>query len=669
MPIWTAKAMRFADRFVPTAIQEGGDEDRLRDARTLVLVCFSMVVWGPPFAALTLGLGATFLPILIGVATVGVVGVPVFMRLTGSFPWAVRLQIFFLWEVLYGSALVTGGTVSPALFWLPSLPLVAMMLLGKREALIWALFTAACFLSLPIAEQGGVSFIQELSGGAFLIYWGACGASAVLVIASVGAAYELAKDRMKLDLQASLRLTDEALAGTRLVLDNVDEGLLILDPAGEMGPQASRAVTRLLGEPTVGAPFSELLAQVDPEVAAWWELGWESVVDGFLPTELAIAQLPSRVQAGECTLELRCQPVLDASGDLERGVVVVQDISAELAQERAQLIQQELLSIFQHLMRDPSGFASFLKEGRSLIAQLAEADADPALTMRVVHTLKGNAGLFSVRSVAEACHRVEEALTQGASGAHTTAEVVSAWNDFEDRLAELRGETRDVRSVLDADVVQLKEAIASGASRERLLQLLQGWEMEPVETRLGRFGEQAQALAERLGKPGLVVETDCEALRLNAEDLDGLWCAYAHAVRNAVDHGVEGPAQRLEAGKPAAGRLRLSAHMEGAWMRIALEDDGAGVNVDAVRARARDLGLPCTSEAELCQAVFHEGLSSRAEVSETSGRGVGLSALREVVHRLGGQLGLESRPGQGSTLWILLPASLVWSGERLELAA
>ncbi len=648
------RAMRFADRFVPVPIREGGDDDRLRDARTLVLVSFSMVIWGPPFAALTLGLGTLYLPILIIIATVGVVCVPAFMRWTGSFPWAVRLLIFFLFEVLYGSSLVTGGTISPALFWLPSLPLVAMLLLGKREALLSALFTAACFLSLLISEHLGVQFIQELEGGAFSIYWGACGTSAVLVIASVGAAFQLAKDRMKKDLE-------DALAGTRLVLDNVDQGLLILNAQGEMGSQSSRAVEQLVGPAQPGAPFSELLETVDADTGDWWALAWESVSDGFLPLDLSISQLPSRLQHRERTLEIRYQPVMEEE-ELTQVVVVINDISAELAREQAQMVQQEVLAVFQHLMRDPGGFEAFLREARSLLSRMPEME--PNETLRAIHTLKGNAGLFSVRSVAEVCHRVEDAMIQGGSEEAGVDEVLQAWCAFEDRLSELRGEENmDTLAVSNSDLALLKTAIQTGQSPHALLSLMQGWDKEALGARLHRFGEQSRTLADRMGKWGLQIEVSCGDLRADAQVMEPVWSAFAHAVRNAVDHGIEAPKERLKANKPSQGALRFVCEVRDEALCIELSDDGAGVDWEKVRAKAQGMDLPFETQADLEEALFRDGLSCKEEVNELSGRGVGLSALREAVETLEGSVRIESLPGQGTTLRLTLPISLVWQRE------
>ncbi|MFT5586010.1 MAG: HPt (histidine-containing phosphotransfer) domain-containing protein, partial [Cognaticolwellia sp.] len=550
MQAWIQKAMNFADRFVPDVLRaEGGD--RLRDARTLVLVSFLLGIWGPPFTALNVVMETHLLLFVVFTGTMVILLVPFLMRLTGSLKWSIRLALTVMWWVLFGSAFALDGLASPSLLWLPALPLSAIMLLGSGEALGWALFTALCFASLPVADSMGVHFRKELSGAFFNLYWGACAVSAVAVFCSIGAAYEATKNRMQADLQEALSTADEALAGTRLVLDNVDQGLLILNPQGQVGSQASQAMGSLLGEAERGTHFSELLAQADADFADWWALAWESVSDGFLPLELAMSQLPSRLEHRERSLQLHYQPIMDGE-ELTQVIVVVNDISADLAQERAQVLQQEVLAVFQHLTRDPGGFEGFLREARSLLSGMPDMRIEE--TLRTVHTLKGNAGLFSVRSVVEVCHRVEDALIHGGSEEVGLDEVLQAWGAFEDRLSELRGEdSQDTRPVLQRDLDLLLDAIDTQQDHRTLLALIRGWDMEDIRGRLQRFGEQSKAIADRLGKWGLRVEVDCGELRVDPLVLQPLWSAFAHAARNAVDHGIETPIERLAANKSAFG--------------------------------------------------------------------------------------------------------------------
>jgi two-component system chemotaxis sensor kinase CheA len=120
-------------------------------------------------------------------------------------------------------------------------------------------------------------------------------------------------------------------------------------------------------------------------------------------------------------------------------------------------------------------------------------------------------------------------------------------------------------------------------------------------------------------------------------------------VRNALDHGIEPAEARTAAGKPAHGKLRLSARIDNDALEIECADDGRGIDWPRVREKAKERGLPHATEADLVNALFSDGLSTAESVSDISGRGVGMSAVRDAVHRLGGSIGVVSKRGTGTT--------------------
>lgn len=135
-----------------------------------------------------------------------------------------------------------------------------------------------------------------------------------------------------------------------------------------------------------------------------------------------------------------------------------------------------------------------------------------------------------------------------------------------------------------------------------------------------------------------------------------------HVVRNAFDHAIEPAAERAAAGKPAEGTIRIEAHQRGSHVVIQVSDDGRGVDLEAVRARAVARGLvdadAALSAKETLDLIFLPGFSTRDAVTETSGRGVGMDVVRENVTSLGGLVHVESRRGHGTTISLTLPITL-----------
>jgi len=161
-----------------------------------------------------------------------------------------------------------------------------------------------------------------------------------------------------------------------------------------------------------------------------------------------------------------------------------------------------------------------------------------------------------------------------------------------------------------------------------------------------------------VGKPAELVieggelEADRPVLEMLREPL-------LHLVRNAVDHGIESPAVRAAAGKPAEGTVRVKAAMRADRLRVTVSDDGGGLNVEALRKRLSSLGLPIpTKMHELAQSVFTEGFTTREKVTEISGRGVGLGIVQTAVESVGGTVDVTWQPGAGTVFTMEVPVTV-----------
>jgi two-component system chemotaxis sensor kinase CheA len=170
----------------------------------------------------------------------------------------------------------------------------------------------------------------------------------------------------------------------------------------------------------------------------------------------------------------------------------------------------------------------------------------------------------------------------------------------------------------------------------------------------------ARGLAQRLSKR-VEFEIEGAEIELDRSILDRLSDPLVHLVRNAVDHGIEPPDVREKAGKPAIGRLSIVARRAKDSIRVAVRDDGAGLDLDEIRRRAVAAGLVLRDLAEdlmpeqLASLVFRPGVSTAESVTDISGRGVGMDAVRATIESLGGQVEIETEPGQGTTTTLIVP--------------
>jgi len=181
------------------------------------------------------------------------------------------------------------------------------------------------------------------------------------------------------------------------------------------------------------------------------------------------------------------------------------------------------------------------------------------------------------------------------------------------------------------------------------------WRLEPAERPLMRLAEYARSLAERLGRGDLDVVIEDNGLRLDPQHWSGLWSELVHVIRNAVDHGLERAEDRSAAQKPARPRLRLATKAVSDHLIIEIEDDGRGIDWDAVRRAASAKGLPTETTEDLTNALLCASVTTRDVVTTTSGRGIGLAAVRQRVEALGGHIKLATVLGQGTLFQLTFP--------------
>lgn len=187
--------------------------------------------------------------------------------------------------------------------------------------------------------------------------------------------------------------------------------------------------------------------------------------------------------------------------------------------------------------------------------------------------------------------------------------------------------------------------------------------LTPLAQLFARFPRQVREIAAELGKQ-VEMRMSGEATVLDKAVVEGLFEPLLHLLRNSLDHGIEAPAARRAAGKPERAAVTLAAETRGSEVVIEVADDGRGLDVDALRAAAVARGVldaaeaAALSDAEAADLIFAPGFSTAARVSDLSGRGVGMDAVRNAVVRLGGSVTVDNRPGQGLAVRLSLPSKV-----------
>lgn len=240
-----------------------------------------------------------------------------------------------------------------------------------------------------------------------------------------------------------------------------------------------------------------------------------------------------------------------------------------------------------------------------------------------------------------------------------------------DRLIDLVGElviaqvsvARMVKDDFDAaDLPALRDAVAAMERNTRELhERVMGVRMLPVGMLFQRYPRTVYDICQITGKQ-ISVELHGEETEIDRSMLESISDPLIHLVRNSADHGIESPADRVAAGKPAEGVLSLKAFHHSGRVVIEVSDDGAGIDVARVRSKAIERGLIAAdavlSDDQIRMLIFQPGFSTRDQVSDLSGRGVGMDVVKRNVTALNGDLKLTSELGRGTTVRIELPLTL-----------
>jgi two-component system chemotaxis sensor kinase CheA len=312
---------------------------------------------------------------------------------------------------------------------------------------------------------------------------------------------------------------------------------------------------------------------------------------------------------------------------------------------------------------------------------------------RMLHAQQTGGETSDVDRTLERLHALREGDAPGASAAAPSgtrpSEPAAAPNASirvpiakVDRLINLVGElvitqsmvAEAVGALAPERVAALAEAVAQMDRHARdLHEQVLAIRMMPVRSLFARFPRLVRDVAAVLGKQAML-EVSGEDTELDRTVIERISDPLTHLVRNAIDHGIEPPAARTQAGKPATAHVRLTAYQQGGSIYIEVADDGRGLDRARILAKAVESGLVAAGDAltddQVWALVFAPGFSTASHVTEVSGRGVGMDVVRQNVAALGGTIAIRTEAGRGTCFRIKLPLTLaIMDGQALRIGA
>jgi chemosensory pili system protein ChpA (sensor histidine kinase/response regulator) len=332
----------------------------------------------------------------------------------------------------------------------------------------------------------------------------------------------------------------------------------------------------------------------------------------------------------------------------------VQGDRAELARVDAELLDQLL---------NNSGEASIARA--RLEQQIGSIDFNVGELSRTVTRLKEQLRKLELETEAQILHRYEEEGGQKSDFDPLEMDRYSSIQQFSRGLAETANDVGSIQQLLENLTKDTQNLLTQQARTITELQNgLMRTRMVPFQRHVQRLARIVRQAATDTGKKAdLAIEG--ASGELDRQVLERMMPPFEHMLRNAVAHGIEKPEDRRKAGKNEQGTITIALHREGSEVVVEVSDDGAGMNLKAIRDKGISLGMiradQQLSDEDIMQLVLEPGFSTAGAVSTLSGRGVGMDVVASEIKKLGGALHMESKQGQGSRFTIRLPLTLAIS--------
>lgn len=470
------------------------------------------------------------------------------------------------------------------------------------------------------------------------------------------------------------------------LLDSLGQGFFAFDKDGLCHDFSSKACETVLEGRPNKRPVWEVLKLPEARVDGFKK--WlTTLFADMLPFEdLAPLGPPVYPHSAGQHIKLEYFPLKNENG-IDGVVVVASDITTLVEAQREAETERENARLILNLLNKRQQISRFARETQLMVAELERimktehAGWDAEEIFRALHTIKGGCASFNVARTAHEAHEAENRLTAfkenpspetaGAlreQSAKTAAEFRAFISETEKILgpAAFSGErhvdvpVRTIRTVCERmAAVPLLNDVAAALKKTYLL--------EPAGPFFEPYDDVMQKVAAAEGKNVLPLKISGGDLAVSPEVYSSLFATFVHAFRNAVDHGIERPDARLEQGKPDAGRIEVSLERRHDRLVVTVTDDGAGIDAAKIRAKLAGKGVDAAKESDdqVIQHVFDSSFSTRDAVSETSGRGVGMDAIKSAAEALHGTCRVSSHPGRGTVLTVDVP----WTEDAVKAPA
>ncbi|MBU7007962.1 [Fe-Fe] hydrogenase large subunit C-terminal domain-containing protein [Phosphitispora fastidiosa] len=487
------------------------------------------------------------------------------------------------------------------------------------------------------------------------------------------------------------RKVAERTVAVRNLLNNAGQGFLTVGPDLCVNHEYSSECRRIFEREIAGIRFAELISPQNEENKEFIEsllieiFNQESddmVADLYLPL------LPEKIEIGSKHIEAEYKIINDTTAKSKTCMAILTDVTDKRLLENQMENERNTLKMVVKVVVSYNDFIQTVKEYRyfcdTLLHEIINSEKSLekkiAEIFRYVHTYKGNFSQFYMTGVTELLHDFESNIA--AFGKQLVSEMgnddlnrfvqefdIKSWltEDIK-RLEDVLGpeflSSEDMLTISKSKLIELEkkvESILPPTECRILVVELRKLRYRPFDALLESYQDYVIKLAERYQKEIYPVELEAEPVFVDPERYNDFIRSLVHVFRNAVDHGIETMDERIESGKSEYGRIKCHICQRDSKIFLTVADDGRGIDSNKLRSKIVAKGFlgqgeaAGISEAEIVNFIFKDSFSTKDQVTDVSGRGVGLGAVKGELEKLGGSVEVKTCPGQGTEFIFAIP--------------
>ncbi|MCO4753684.1 MAG: HAMP domain-containing protein [Bacteriovoracaceae bacterium] len=470
------------------------------------------------------------------------------------------------------------------------------------------------------------------------------------------------------------------------MINSLDQGLMVFDKDNLCHDVYTKACEDMFEISPGGNKFSDVLGFKESKEVETFNKWSKNIFDEKIPFEHLTPLGPQNIQEGSDFnafdfkyIGLQYFPMRNEDNKIENIVAVATNKTSEVQAKEAFKQQESYVNMILKLVNNKKQFVSYIEEFKSLVQDMAKYldDSENAFNsdgiLICLHSIKGGAGLFSVQIIQDKAHLYENEVIEVKEKSLEerlafVPRLKSMIQDLQDSFHLFLLESKEIiGNVIDSEnqVLEINKTLVDkfntaliGKDDSELIDLYHEYFIrEPIINYFSAYSDLVKDVSESLGKSVSPLVFKGGDTRIEYSKHKELFGVMVHAFRNSVDHGIESEGERIESGKPPEGKILVNFSQDEKNLNIEISDDGRGIDPEKIREKLSELGLESDlDDSKVIYCIFDTEFSTSEGVTEISGRGVGMSAIKEAIEKVGGSIEVESKVGECTIFRFTVPA-------------